>query len=86
MVRLFALGLPLAAAALVFATPAAAEPCQDSMAGIEYALAIATGEAPASNVPDICIEKCNEKCDYLGSQGSWADCYYPCMKACGGIP
>jgi len=86
MVRLFALGLPLAAAAVMFAAPAAAEPCQDSMASIEYALAIATGEAPASTYDSSsCRDACYDRCcpDRLCRDDTDVKCLTVCYESCG---
>ncbi len=85
MVRLFALGLPLAASAVMFAAPAAAE-CQDSMASIEYALAIATGEAPASTYDSSsCRDACYDRCcpDRLCRDDTDVKCLTVCYESCG---
>lgn len=86
MPSLFALGLPVTAVAMFLATTAGAAPCEDGMANIEYALAIAVGEpTPPLVLPirsDICVDKCNEECDSNNNPTSWDACYYPCIQGC----
>ncbi len=86
MVRLFALALPLVASAVMFAAPAAAE-CQDGMASVEYALAIATGEAPASTYDSSsCRGACYDRCcsdSFCRGEGEM-ECLVPCLQGCGG--
>lgn len=85
MVRLFALALPLVASAVMFAAPAAAE-CQDGMASVEYALAIATGEAPASTYDSSsCRDACYDRCcpDRLCRDDTDVKCLTVCYESCG---
>lgn len=66
----------IAVAALAFATPATAAPCDTGMSGIEYGLEV----AGFAEQPGACDEGCRGECDGLASGGPYEDCYYDCMQ------
>lgn len=84
-VRPYALAFVVSAAILGSAGTAHAAPCDSAATNVEYALAVASG-VPMPAMPvlqqDMCVDSCNNKCDYLGSGESWDSCYYPCIKGC----
>lgn len=78
MVRLLSVLVAATAAALAFATPAAAEPCGDGMASLEYALAVATGNPPADQPGTPFISDAGTPCACGGWRAGPCQCWVYC--------
>ncbi len=69
-----------AVAALSFAAPATATPCDDGLSGVQYGLEFASNEPV-----EYCLSVCHDRCDFwLDSPhpGDFQACMSDCMDAC----